>query len=58
MPSDPWKVVYQREAVRAYTECLDARTCDANEPPVRDFLRMLIKSPEHTWCVEQSAFSV
>jgi len=47
--ADPWKMVFYREAARAYTACLAAGACDPHEARVAAFLRLLIKLPEHTW---------
>jgi hypothetical protein len=47
--ADPWKWVFYREASRAYSECKLAGQCDpAADPRVSNFLRLLIKLPEHT----------
>ena len=47
--ADPWKWVYYREAARAYTQCKAAGQCDpVHDRRVSEFLRLLIKLPEHT----------
>jgi hypothetical protein len=47
--ADPWKWIYYREASRAYSECKAAGLCDAaGDRRVSEFLRLLIKIPEHT----------
>lgn len=47
--ADPWKWAYYREAARAYTECKLAGLCDpVHDRRVSEFLRLLIKLPEHT----------
>ena len=47
--ADPWKWVFYREASRAYSDCKAAGRCDpAADRRLSDFLRLLIKIPEHT----------
>ena len=47
--ADPWKWIFYREASRAYLECKAAGRCDpAQDRRVSEFLRLLIKLPEHT----------
>ena len=47
--ADPWKWIFYREAARAYTQCKAAGQCDpASDRRVSNFLRLLIKLPEHT----------
>jgi hypothetical protein len=47
--ADPWKMKFYREASRAYAACLAAGACDAHDPRVLGFTRLLAKLPEHTW---------
>ena len=47
--ADPWKWIFYREASRAYSQCKAAGRCDpVTDRRVSDFLRLLIKIPEHT----------
>ena len=47
--ADPWKWIFYREASRAYSECKAAGLCDpVADRRVSDFLRLLVKIPEHT----------
>ena len=47
--ADPYKISWYREAARAYSECRAAGGCDTSDPRLFEFLRMLIKTPEHTY---------
>ncbi len=47
--ADPFKIAFYREAARAYRDCRAAGGCDAADPRMFEFLRMLIKTPEHTF---------
>ena len=51
--ADPWKWIFYREASRAYSECKAAGQCGdpaaaAMDTRLSNFLRLLIKLPEHT----------
>lgn len=46
---DPWKMIFYREACRAYSECLTTNQCDTQDPRIHNFMRLLIKIPEHTY---------
>jgi hypothetical protein len=47
--ADPWKWIFYREAARAYTQCKAAGRCDpVHDRRVSEFLRLLVKLPEHT----------
>ena len=47
--ADPFKMAWFREAARAYGDCVDAGGCAAGDARLFEFLRMLIKTPEHTY---------
>ena len=47
--ADPYKIAWYREAARAYAECRAAGGCDPADARIFEFLRMLIKTPEHTF---------
>jgi hypothetical protein len=46
--ADANKMIFYREASRAYAECLANNQCDIHDPRVLGFTRMLAKIPEHT----------
>jgi hypothetical protein len=45
----PLKAVFYREAARAYAACVAGGGCATSDPRLYDFLRLLIKVPEHTY---------
>jgi hypothetical protein len=45
--ADANKMIFYREASRAYAECLANNQCDIHDPRVLGFTRMLAKIPEH-----------
>jgi hypothetical protein len=47
--ADCWKIIFYREASRAYAECLGSGKCDPHDPRVLGFTRLLAKIPEHTY---------
>lgn len=48
--ADPPKNAFYRAAARQYSACLAAGSCDpVGDARIIDFLRMLMKMPEHTW---------
>lgn len=49
--ADPFKIAWYREAARAYRDCVASAVCETptTDPRLYDFLRMLIKTPEHTY---------
>ena len=47
--ADPFKIAWYREAARAYADCRAAGLCDLADPRLYAFMRMLIKTPEHTF---------
>ena len=53
VPSDPLKNAQFREASRQRLVCLESGACDATNPAMRAFDRLLVKVPEHTWGVAQ-----
>ena len=48
-PADPVKMAWNRLASREYAACVRAQQCNASDPRVFGFLRMLMKVPEHTY---------
>jgi hypothetical protein len=51
--ADPYKISWYREAARAYKDCVTSGVCTHentfSDPRLFGFLRMLIKTPEHTY---------
>ena len=48
--ADPYKMAWFREAARALADCVAEGACsDTRDPRLFGFLRMLIKTPEHTY---------
>ena len=51
--ADPYKIAWYREAARAYSDCISYGVCTEetamSDPRLFGFLRMLIKTPEHTY---------
>lgn len=47
--ADPPKNAFYRTAAREYAQCKAAGACDDADPRIYNFLRMLMKMPEHTW---------
>ena len=47
-----------RELARARDECVGSGACNTSAPAMRDFDRMLVKIPEHTWGLAQAYFTV
>lgn len=51
--ADPFKISWYREAARAYSDCVASNICTAetamSDPRLFGLLRMLIKTPEHTF---------
>jgi hypothetical protein len=56
VPSDPLKNAQFREAARQRAACLASGACDAEDPALVAFDRLLVKVPEHTWGVAQGWF--
>jgi hypothetical protein len=46
--ADPWKMIFYREAARAYTSCIESALCNPRDPRLVEFSRMLVKLTEHT----------
>ena len=57
MPSDPLKNAQFRELGRARDECVASGGCDITSAAMKDFDRLLVKIPEHTWGLAQSWFT-
>ena len=57
VPSDPLKNAQFREVARARDECVSSGACNTSAPAMRDFDRLLVKVPEHTWGLAQSWFT-
>ena len=52
--ADPYKIAWFREAARAFADCAAEGACaDTRDPRLFGFLRMLIKTPEHTYGTPQ-----
>ena len=47
-----------RELARARDECVGSGACNTSAPAMRDFDRLLVKIPEHTWGLAQAYFTV
>jgi hypothetical protein len=47
--ADPVKMSWNRLASREYAACVQGGQCNASDPRVFGFLRMLMKLPEHTY---------
>jgi hypothetical protein len=49
--ADPAKIAWYREAARAYEACVSGGACETptRDPRLYQFLRLLIKTPEHTF---------
>ncbi|EDQ89119.1 uncharacterized protein MONBRDRAFT_25732 [Monosiga brevicollis MX1] len=49
VPSDPVKNTQYREMLRAWEDCQSHGQCNASDPILLNFTRLLLKNPEHTW---------
>eukprot|EP00043_Microstomoeca_roanoka_P020970 m.254644 g.254644 ORF g.254644 m.254644 type:complete len:721 (-) comp18355_c0_seq1:279-2441(-) len=47
--SDPLKNIQYRALTRARTACIADGKCNADDVVMRNFTRLLLKNPEHTW---------
>jgi hypothetical protein len=45
----PLKAVFYRESARAFAACVAGGGCDTSDPRLYNFLRLLVKVPEHTY---------
>jgi hypothetical protein len=57
VPSDPLKNQQFREMGRARDECINSGGCNVESDAMKDFDRLLVKLPEHTWGLAQSWFT-
>jgi hypothetical protein len=46
--ADPWKMIFYREAARAYSSCVASALCNPQDARLAGFSRMLMKLTEHT----------